>query len=218
MEISEFWEDVHCVKFHVVQLRKNTLSTCHNDSKPGRCWFWHAYYVKRRLKYLLGAKYAIKLSMCVTGAARMYFICVASVPFIHYDDVILGAMASQITSLMIVYSIVYSGTDQRCSASLAFVWGIHREFPAQRASYAENVSIWWRHHVNPLITSFIDHSPVQIQERVLKSLCDDCNSSCLGILLKKAGATTFRIPCLEEWFRINWAAGKWWKTEMPMFS
>ena len=23
------------------------------------------------------------------------------------------------------------------------------EFPAQMASYAENVSIWWRHHVNP---------------------------------------------------------------------
>ena len=23
------------------------------------------------------------------------------------------------------------------------------EFPAQRASYAENVSIWWRHHVQP---------------------------------------------------------------------
>ena len=38
-------------------------------------------------------------------------------------------MASQITSLTIVYSIVYSGTDQRkhqSSASLAFVRGIHR--------------------------------------------------------------------------------------------
>ena len=38
-------------------------------------------------------------------------------------------MASQITSLMIVYSAVYSGTDQRkyqSSVSLAFVWGIHR--------------------------------------------------------------------------------------------
>ena len=37
--------------------------------------------------------------------------------------------ASQITSLTIVYSSVYSGTDQRkcqSSASLAFVWGIHR--------------------------------------------------------------------------------------------
>ena len=31
----------------------------------------------------------------------------------HYDDVIMGAMASQITSLPIVYSNVYSGADQR---------------------------------------------------------------------------------------------------------
>ena len=41
----------------------------------------------------------------------------------------MGAMASQITSLTIVYSTVYSGTDQRkhrSSASLAFVRGIHR--------------------------------------------------------------------------------------------
>ena len=40
----------------------------------------------------------------------------------------MGAMASQITSLTIVYSTVYSGADQRkhqSSASLAFVWGIH---------------------------------------------------------------------------------------------
>ena len=47
----------------------------------------------------------------------------------HYDDVIMGAIASQITSLTIVYSIVYSDADQRkhqSSASLAFVRGIHR--------------------------------------------------------------------------------------------
>ena len=47
----------------------------------------------------------------------------------HYSDVIMGAMASQITSLTIVYSTVYSGTDQRkrqSSASLAFVRGIQR--------------------------------------------------------------------------------------------
>ena len=31
----------------------------------------------------------------------------------HYSDVILSAMSSQITSIMIVYSTVYSGTDQR---------------------------------------------------------------------------------------------------------
>ena len=47
----------------------------------------------------------------------------------HYNDVIMGAIASQITSLTTVYSIVYSDADQRkqqSSASLAFVRGIHQ--------------------------------------------------------------------------------------------
>ena len=47
----------------------------------------------------------------------------------HYSDVIIGAMASQITSFTIVYSTVYSGADQRKhqrSASVASVRGIHR--------------------------------------------------------------------------------------------
>ena len=47
----------------------------------------------------------------------------------HYSDIITDMMASQITSLTIVYSIVYSGPDQRkyqSSASLPFVREIHR--------------------------------------------------------------------------------------------
>ena len=47
----------------------------------------------------------------------------------QYSGVIIGAIASQITSLSIVYSTVHSGADERkhhSSASLAFVWGIHR--------------------------------------------------------------------------------------------
>ena len=49
--------------------------------------------------------------------------------FSHYDDVIMGTIASQITSLTSVYSTVYSDADQskhQSSASLAFVWGIHQ--------------------------------------------------------------------------------------------
>ena len=70
----------------------------------------------------------------------------------HYDDVIMSTIASQITSLTIVYSTIYSGEDQskhQSSASLAFCVGNSPgtgEFPAQMASNAENVSIWWRHH------------------------------------------------------------------------
>ena len=48
----------------------------------------------------------------------------------HYTDVIMTTMASQITSLTVVYSTVYLDADQRkhqSSASLAFVWGIHRD-------------------------------------------------------------------------------------------
>ena len=58
----------------------------------------------------------------------------------HHGDVIMSAMASQITGVSIVYP---TGPDQRknqSSASLAFVRGIHRsptgEFPTQRASSA----------------------------------------------------------------------------------
>ena len=57
----------------------------------------------------------------------------------------MGVLASQITSLTIVYLNVYLGADQRkhqSAASLAFVRGIHRS----PVSNAENVSIWWRHH------------------------------------------------------------------------
>ena len=64
----------------------------------------------------------------------------------------MGPIASQITSLTIVYSTVYSDADQwkyQSSASLAFVRGIHRgpvNSPHKTASNAEDVSIWWRHH------------------------------------------------------------------------
>ena len=47
----------------------------------------------------------------------------------YYNDVIMGEMVSQITSLTIVYLNVYPGADRRkhqSSASLAFVRGIHR--------------------------------------------------------------------------------------------
>ena len=65
----------------------------------------------------------------------------------------MGEMASQITSLTIVYSTFHSDAVDRkhqSSASLAFVGGnspVAGEFPVQMASNEENVSIWWRHHV-----------------------------------------------------------------------
>ena len=64
----------------------------------------------------------------------------------------MSAMASQNTSLTIVYATVYPGADQRkhqSSTTLAFVGNSLEtgEFHAQRASNAGKVSIWLCHHV-----------------------------------------------------------------------
>ena len=64
----------------------------------------------------------------------------------------MGAMASQITSLTMVYAVVYSGADQKKTSKLRVTrlcegnLPVTVEFPAQMSNNAENVSIWWRHH------------------------------------------------------------------------
>ena len=58
------------------------------------------------------------------------------------------AMASEIISVLIVWSTVCSGADQRkhqSSASLAFP-PVNGGLPSQRARNAENASIWLRRH------------------------------------------------------------------------
>ena len=68
------------------------------------------------------------------------------------NDVIMSAMASQITNLTIVYSTVYSRRRSKKTSKLRVTGPcegnspVTGEFPAPRASNAENVSIWWRHH------------------------------------------------------------------------
>ena len=73
---------------------------------------------------------------------------------LHYNDVIMSTMASEITSLTIVYSTVYSRRRSKKTSKLR-VTGLCAvnspgtgEFTAQRDSNAENVAIWWRHHVD----------------------------------------------------------------------
>ena len=59
---------------------------------------------------------------------RKWAICLQLMR-VHYTEVIMSVMGSQITGVSIVYSIVCSGTDQRkyqSSVSLAFVRGIHQ--------------------------------------------------------------------------------------------
>ena len=70
--------------------------------------------------------------------------------YIHYNDVIMVAMASLST-----WPTVYSGADKETSKLC--VTGLFEgkspvtgQSPTQLASNAENVSIWWRYHVEVL--------------------------------------------------------------------
>ena len=109
----------------------------------------------------------------------------------HSDD-IMGAIASQITSPTSVYSTVYSDADQRkhqSPALLALCVGNSPgtgEFSAHMASNAENVSIWWRHHVQSSSRSgrftcwirnavrfckaSVEERPWYIQERIMQPM------------------------------------------------
>ena len=49
----------------------------------------------------------------------------------HHSDVMMGAMASQITNLTIVYSTVYSGADQR-NINAPRHWPLWRKFTGER--------------------------------------------------------------------------------------
>ena len=104
---------------------------------------------------------------------------------------------------MIVYSTVHSEAGQRkhqSSASLNFVWGnspMTGEFPAQIASNAENVSIWWRHHgLGPTIeTVFLGQSlwPVEPMCRRNGS-CRCCLSLNVVISIFTIRTTISRLP------------------------
>ena len=95
----------------------------------------------------------IELSRCHVLINQSYHI---SRTVTHYNGVIMGTIASQITSL--AHDCFLNRLFRRRSkkTSKLRVTGLCAgnspgtgEFPAQMASNAENVSIWWRHHGEP---------------------------------------------------------------------
>ena len=103
------------------------LSKKHQCSKQSVKFLWAivdsaSFWGKPNSSWLLNGILESDISTAV--AVRTWMVSA-----FHYCDVKMGTIASQITSLTIIYSIVYSGTDQRkhqSSASLAFVRRIHR--------------------------------------------------------------------------------------------
>ena len=81
------------------------------------------------LQWMIRLFFLVSVSVFLLGINSLLHEIRDLTELFHYKDIIMSAMASQITSLTTVYSTVYSGADQRKhqrSASLAFVRGVHR--------------------------------------------------------------------------------------------
>ena len=106
---------------------------------------------------------------------------------LHYNDIIISPMVSQIPSLTIVYPTVYS--RQRNYQFTGDRWS-----PTQRTSNTENISIWWCHHVH--LDIFL--RMLLINAGSDNELVPSCNQSFAELMLIKI-TDSLIIP----WSRIN---------------
>ena len=111
----------HCFK-HQQKFRHKQRTSSTATAREYICYIYHCFIIYFHSRYWYDW-------LLIHVYNNTKYISVKNIWFWHYYDVIMGAIASQITSLTIVYSIVYSDADKRkhqSSASLAFVRGIHR--------------------------------------------------------------------------------------------
>ena len=116
----------------------------------------------------------------------------------HYNDAIMSGMASQITSLTIVYLTVHSrlrSKKYQSSASLAFVRGIHRwpvnslhkgpvtrkMFPFDDVIMHGQIYAWW-HVLTGLVTTTICIHPIPIEVNMYVSLYLDNHDYVIFVL------------------------------------
>ena len=109
----------------------------------------------------------------------------------------MTTIASEVTSLTVVYSTVYSDVDQRkhqSSASLAFVWGIHRDrwIPRTKGqlrgkcfhlmtsswnlAYQHYITKFWKHHGDVTTWKhFLRYKPFSEGNPTIINFCSGCS-------------------------------------------
>ena len=135
---------------------------------------------------------------------------------LHYDDVIMTRLASQITSLTVVYSIVYSGVNQRkhqSSASLAFVREIHRgpvnfphKWPVTRKMFPFDDVIMYlvalvalSHCPGALLVSILTSNKTWRTRNAVRSSDGDCEKTTQYFAMMSASDLFVGYICGHRW-------------------
>ena len=122
---------------------------------------------------------------------------------IHYSDIIMSAMASQTTGVLIVYSTNCSDADLRkhqSSMSLAFVWGIHR-WPVN--SPHKGPVTWKMFPFDDVIMSFSYEHYIWLFWFMYKSFSNWFNA-------KMSMDRTEKMQIFEGWNK----SGVWWNKKL----
>ena len=139
----------------------------------------------------------------------------------------MGAMASQITSLTIVYSTVYSGAGQskhQSSASLAFLWGIRpvnspHKWPVTRKMFPfDDVIMSWYGNGFGITGHLLWES--NDQQWIPPTKCQYCGTLMIRYLLsgKLSNCRWFEMPsrsCMKQessYIRLPWHIHKKWQS------
>ena len=115
---------------------------------------------------------------------------------IYYSDVIMGVMASQITSLNPLFRRRSKKTSKLSVTGLcAGNSPVTGEFPAQMASNAENVSFWLRHNAK-----FNHNATIFIQENLLESVICKMASILSGPQYIHSCGVRILFPNIHGWW------------------
>ena len=128
-----FWHILQCLLNRTTELHQNAIQWCNfSDFHWWICYIW--------VRVLTAITPHAMAVWHVDGIMQYGIEYIQVIRPLHYNNVIMSAMAFQITSLTIVYSTVYSRRRSKKTSKLR-VGGlgvgnssVTGEFPAQRAS------------------------------------------------------------------------------------
>ena len=172
---TEFYKDASRIFITTLRPEQNGRHFAYNIFK---CIFWNENFcILIEFHRFIIVVVQLKISVCWFK----WWLCACSASHYHYSDVIMSPIAFQITSLTIVYCLLNRLFRSRWKITsklrvTGFCAGnspVTGEFPAQRVSNAENISIWWRHHDDlRQCWTMVNHvAPLSTHEWRVKSLC-----------------------------------------------
>ena len=118
---------------------------------------------------------------CILTQISLKFGPVSDKRELHYSDVIMSAMTSQITaSRLFIQKFVQAQINENIKAPRH--WPLWREsigdrwIPLPKASSAENVSIWWRHQVSGNVGLGAEQATIHPLNQISPKSCKNKNA------------------------------------------